>query len=151
MIQHSGSLRGVASNIGYVPEKGIGAVVLCNLTGFPAAKVWLGAINLLLGLPVDNPLVKKEICPQPESQLLKLAGTYRSGEGANIVVRVKDGKLQAEVDDKVYPVETTGPDTAVVTIKQVENHVRFLFDWTGEVWALRYGSRLILKSREEGA
>lgn len=151
LIQHSGSLRGVASNIGYVPEKGIGAVVLCNLTGFPAAKVWLGAINLLLGLPVDNPLVKKEICPQPESQLLKLAGTYRSGEGANIVVRVKDGKLQAEVDDKVYPVETTGPDTAVVTIKQVENHVRFLFDWTGEVWALRYGSRLILKSREEGA
>ncbi|HHX10794.1 MAG TPA: beta-lactamase family protein [Firmicutes bacterium] len=148
LIQHSGSLRGVASNIGWVPEKGIGAVVLSNLTGFPASKVWLGAVNLLLGLPVDNPLVKKEICPQPESQLLKLAGTYMSGEGANIVVRVKESKLEAEVDSKTYEVDTTGPDTAVVTIKGIENHVRFLFDSSGEAWALRYGSRLILRSRE---
>ena len=55
--------------------------MLSNLTGFPASKVWLGAVNLLLGLPVDNRW-SKEICPQPESQLLKLAGTYMSGEGA---------------------------------------------------------------------
>ncbi|HHT85830.1 MAG: serine hydrolase domain-containing protein [Bacillota bacterium] len=149
LIQHSGSLRGVASNIGYVPEKGIGAVVLSNLTGFPASKVWLGAVNLLLGLPVDHPIVTKELSPQPEQVLLRLAGTYRSGEGANIVVRVKDGKLEAEVDSKIYPVDTTGPDTAVVTIRGTENHVRFLFDSSGEVWALRYGSRLILRSREE--
>ncbi|NLC14764.1 MAG: beta-lactamase family protein [Firmicutes bacterium] len=149
LIQHSGSLRGVASNIGYVPEKGIGAVVLSNLTGFPAGKVWLGAVNLLLGLAVDNPLVEKAVIPQPEAVLLKLAGTYRSGEGANIVVRVNQGKLEAEVDSKTYPVDTTGPDTAVVTVQGVENHVRFLFDSSGEVWALRYGSRLILRSRED--
>ena len=53
------------------------------------------------------------------------------------------------MDSKTYPVDTTGPDTAVVTVQGVENHVRFLFDSSGEVWALRYGSRLILRSRED--
>jgi CubicO group peptidase (beta-lactamase class C family) len=146
LIQHSGSLRGVASNIGYVPEKDFGVVVLCNLSGFPASKVWLGAVNLLLGLPVDNLTIKKEVCPQPVSRLLKFAGTYRSGEGAIIKVQLSEDKLEAEIDSKAYPVETTGWDTAVITVRGIESHVRFLFNPAGDVWALRYGSRIILKA-----
>ncbi len=151
LIQHSGSLRGVASNIGYIPEKGIGVVVLSNLTAFPASKLWLGAVNLLLGLPVDHPIAKKELCPQPVSRLLKFAGTYSSGEGANIKVKLTDGRLEAEIDSKAYPVYTTGCDTAVVTIRGIENHIRFLFEPGGDVWALRYGSRIILKSKERNS
>lgn len=149
LIQHSGGLRGVASNIGYVPEKGIGVVVLSNLTGFPAGKIWLGAVNLFLGLPVDNPITKKEVCPQPLSRLSKFVGTYRSGEGANIKVELSGDRLEAEIDSKIYPVETTGWDTAVVTIKGVESYLRFLFNPDGKVWALRHGSRIILRAENE--
>lgn len=149
LIQHSGSLRGVSSNIGYIPEKSIGVVVLSNLTGFPASRVWLGAVNLLLGLPVEHPITQKEICQQPVSRLLKFAGTYSSGEGANIKVTLSGDHLEAKIDSKAYPVHTTGYDTAVVTIRGIENHVKFLFDCFGDVWALRYGSRIILKSPDE--
>ncbi len=149
LIQHSGSLRGVASNIGYIPEKSIGVVVLSNLTGFPAGRVWLGAVNLLLGLPIEHPITEKEICPQPVSRLLKFVGTYSSGEGANIKIMLSGNQLEAEIDSKAYPVHTTGCDMAVVTIRGIENHIRFLFDSYGDVWALRYGSRTILRSRDE--
>jgi len=145
LIQHSGSLRGVASNIGFVPEKKIGAVVLSNLTGFPAAKVWLGAINLLLGLPVDHPLTVAETCQQPISRLEKLVGRYKSGEGANIKLYIEDKELMAEIESKTYPVRMTGPDTAAVTIRGVETHMKFLFDPDGHVWAMGYGSRIVNK------
>ena len=54
LIEHSGSLRGVASNIGFIPEKGLGVAVLSNLTGTPSSRAWLAAVNLLLGLPVET-------------------------------------------------------------------------------------------------
>ncbi|HHY12680.1 MAG TPA: hypothetical protein GX529_08620, partial [Firmicutes bacterium] len=62
-----------------------------------------------------------------------------------------DGRLEAEIDSKAYPVYTTGCDTAVVTIRGIENHIRFLFEPGGDVWALRYGSRIILKSKERNS
>lgn len=35
LIEHGGALKGVSSHGGFVPEKGISAVVLCNLSGVP--------------------------------------------------------------------------------------------------------------------
>lgn len=145
LVQHSGSLRGVASNVGFVPEKQIGVAVLSNLTGFPSSKVWLGAVNLLLGLPVDHPLVvAKEYHETPE-RLRKLCGRYRSGEGADIKVDLKGGELTAQIESKEYPVKLTGPGAACITVRGVDNHARFLFNPDGEVWAVQYGSRVILK------
>lgn len=147
LVQHSGSLRGVAANIGFVPEKNIGAVVLCNLSGFPSSKVWLGAINLLLGLPVDHPLVRVPTSEQPEWVLRKIAGEYRSGEGEVFKFHVDGDKLVMEIDSKFYPVRMTGPDSAAVTIKATENHMSFFYDHEGSVWALNYGLRVIRKTK----
>lgn len=145
LVQHSGSLRGVASNIGFVPERQIGVAVLSNLTGFPSSKVWLGAVNLLLGLPVDHPLVATKEYHETPERMRKLCGRYRSGEGADIKVELKGGEITAQIESKEYPVKLTGPGTACVTIRGVDNHARFLFNPSGEVWAVQYGSRVILK------
>ncbi|HHW18301.1 MAG TPA: beta-lactamase family protein [Firmicutes bacterium] len=146
LVQHSGLLRGVASNLGFVPEKGIGAVVLCNLSGFPSSKVWLGAVNLLLGLPVDHPITEAATVEIPESRMARISGRYKSGEGADIKISVQGKELVAEMDSKTYPLRMTGPDTAVVTIKGVDSHLRFLFDPDGKVWAMGYGSRIIYRA-----
>ncbi len=149
LVQHSGSLKGVASNIGYVPEKDLGVVVLSNMTGFPASKVWLGAVNLCLGLDLRTPITEKKVMPQPEARLLKFVGTYRSGEGACIRLHMVDGEIKATIDSKTYQVETTGPDTAVIIVEGVDNFIKLLTDCDGKVWALRYGSRIILRSEDD--
>ena len=149
LVQHSGSLKGVASNIGYVPEKDLGVVVLSNMTGFPASKVWLGAVNLCLGLDVRTPITEKTVVSQPEARLLKFVGTYRSGEGACIRIHMVGDELKATIDSKTYSVEPTGPDTAVIVIEGVDNFIRLLTDCDGTVWALRYGSRIILKAEDD--
>ena len=149
LVQHSGSLKGVASNIGYVPERDLGVAVLSNMSGFPASKVWLGAVNLFLGLDVETPITEREIKPQPMDRLVKFVGTYRSGEGACVKLHIVDGEIKATVDSKTYSVYTTGPDTAVIDVDGVDDHIRLLTDYDGKVWALRYGSRVILKETDE--
>lgn len=145
VIQHSGSLRGVASHIGFIPELNAGAVVLCNLTGFPASKVWLAAMNVLAGLPVDNPLVSLEEVKVPREHMAKFAGRYVSGEGADIKIVLGDEGLVADIDGKKFPVKITGMASGSVTIRGVESHARFYFEPSGNVWAMGYGSRMISK------
>jgi len=119
------------------------------MSGFPESKVWLGAVNLFLGLDVETPVTEREIKPQPMDRLVKFVGTYRSGEGACVKLHIVDGEIKATVDSKTYSVYTTGPDTAVIDVDGVDDHIRLLTDYDGKVWALRYGSRVILKETDE--
>ncbi len=54
LVEHSGGQPGVSSNFGFVPEKGITVSVLTNVTGVPAAAIWLAAVNTALGIPLET-------------------------------------------------------------------------------------------------
>ncbi len=86
VVRHGGSLKGVATCQGFVPELGLGVAVLMNLDGAPAMRAWYGAVNLALGQAADAPPYgtgHELLWAGPsslESELGPYAGVYSSGE-----------------------------------------------------------------------
>src|SRR5690554_3370445 len=56
LVGHGGSLKGVSSYMAWVPELGIGVVVLSNMVGLPSLKMALMAVNAYAGRPVTRNL-----------------------------------------------------------------------------------------------
>jgi len=148
IVEHSGGLRGVTSNMGFVPEKGIGAVVLCNLTGAPIGKVWLAAVNLMLGLPIETPRSVYAQGDWPAADLQRYVGRFVSGEGGEAVFDVEDGKLFATIAKKKYQVRRDREGFGVAFINGQPSEIRFFFDQDGKARAIGYGGRVIRKTAD---
>lgn len=147
LVEHGGSLKGVSSNMGFVPEKGIAAIVLCNLTGVPAAKVWLALINLALDLPIEQARVEYKDYIWPDDMAGRIVGEYKSGEGVVAAIQQEqNGSLTVKVPTGTYPLQPTGPDSAIWRYKLNEMELRFLFDDSGKAWAIGSGGRVILRA-----
>lgn len=88
VVRHGGSLKGVSSSQGFVPELGLGVAVLTNVDGAPALRAWHAAVNLALGDPADRPLYghgHEALSAHGEEggaaeAMRRLAGMYSSGE-----------------------------------------------------------------------
>jgi CubicO group peptidase (beta-lactamase class C family) len=144
-VEHSGGLKGVASNIGYVPEEHIGVAVLTNLSGAPSGKIWLGAVNLMLGLPVETNRSVYRKDPWPSAELAPRAGKFKSGEGSEITISVEEGRLFASVAKEKLEILRDSAEYGVVTMNGLESEVRFMFDGA-DLWAIGWGGRIIRKA-----
>ncbi len=88
VVRHGGSLKGVATAQGFVPELGLGIAVLMNLDGAPALRAWQAAVNLALGDPAGRPvygegheaLTARVDGDAAEDTMRRLEGVYSSGE-----------------------------------------------------------------------
>lgn len=86
VVRHGGSLKGIASSLGFVPELGLGVAVLTNLDEAPALRVWQAAVNLALGeepsrAPYDGlPYRLLGTRRGDDREIERLAGVYASGE-----------------------------------------------------------------------
>lgn len=85
VVRHGGSLKGVSSSQGFVPELGLGVAVLMNVDDAPALRAWYGAVNLALGDAADRPFYgdghEALEAASPDAPVLRsLAGVYSSGE-----------------------------------------------------------------------
>ncbi|MGN7385368.1 serine hydrolase domain-containing protein [Sporosarcina sp. SAFN-015] len=144
LVEHGGGQPGVSSNFGFVPERGIVAAVLTNMSDVSANAIWLAAINTVLGLPIDE---KRSTEPQfdmkPE-QLQRIVGTYRSGEGAEVEITLEDGTIMATVSGKTYKLRASDERTFVMM--PIEKPLRFFFDEKDDAWALFLGLRMLVKN-----
>ena len=57
LVEHGGGQPGVSSNFGFIPERGIVAAVLTNMSDVSADAIWLAAINTVL----NYQLTKREV------------------------------------------------------------------------------------------
>lgn len=147
LVEHSGSLKGVSSNMGFVPEKGIAAVVLCNLTGVPVGKVWLALVNLALGLPIEEQYVDYSPFAWSPDMKASVVGEYISGEGAKLKIELDtNNELAVDTWLGTFPLQPVSPDRAVWRYRLTDNEVRFLFDASGKAWAIHTGGRLIRRN-----
>ena len=143
LAEHGGSLKGVSSNAGFVPERGISAVVLCNLTGVPVAKVWLSAINLALGLPIDTPRNVYETTEWGPDAMERYAGSYKSGEGAEFDIVREDNNLVVKFKKETCGLKRLNDITGLIVFKGQEQEMRFYCDAQGRVSGVGYGVRII--------
>ncbi len=145
LIGHGGSLKGVSSQFGFIPEKGLTIMVTANLQGVPAAKIWMGAANLLLGLPVDTP---KSVEPEYDAdaeELKRFVGVYQSGEGAEISIEFDDDQLYAEMNGQRKCLRPSGVDSVAVMRRGQETRMQFLTGPDGQVDSMFFGLRIIQK------
>lgn len=143
LVEHGGGQPGVSSNFGFIPEKGLVIAVLTNLAGVSADAIWLAAVNTALGLPIDQKRSTEPHFEMDYEQLLRLVGTYTSGEGTTITISLDNHTIKAVIDDKSYTVRASDDKTLV--IPQLEKPIRFFFDENNKAWALFIGLRMLVR------
>jgi CubicO group peptidase (beta-lactamase class C family) len=143
LVEHGGSLPGVASRWGYVPEAGVSAAVLTNLGGAPADQIYAALVNAALGLPVGEPRFRPApTFPVGTEQLDRLAGLYTADEGARIAVAREGAGLVAEFLGERYSLRMTGPDSATYSQQGAEKPVRWHLREGEPAWGIRTGVRI---------
>ena len=153
LIEHSGGLKGIGAQVAVVPERGVTGAALANAAGAPSGIVLLRAVNGLLGLPLGTRRAEyAAVAPAPDREALAAyAGLYRSGEGARIEVSVDAGGLIFATEGRRVPARHVGGDAFVVTQREDETYARFLRDGGGAVWAVAFGSRIVLRAASTAA
>lgn len=153
VVGHGGSLKGVSSQIAWVPELGVGVVVLSNLAGLPSMKMALMALNAYAGRPVTEPLYD----PAPfagtaaeEARILsELVGNYASGEPYGRLRLYADatGALRAAVGAPAVdlPAFLVSANEVALRYPEYLSPVMFLRRANGAVWAAHQGSRALLR------
>lgn len=143
LVEHGGGQPGVSSNFGFVPEKGIAAVVLTNVTGVPAENIWLAAVNTALDLPLDRQRSEEPHYDATQEELERYIGVYRSQEGGCLRIFTEDGTVKAEANGEVHPVRASDERTLVLVGMKRRNVIQFFLDDKGEPWAALAGSRML--------
>ncbi len=102
--RHGGSLKGVSSHLGGVPDLGLGVAVLANLDDVPVKRLWHAAVNAYLGRPLDEPPFGTPSTVLDEPTTRRLAGVYESGEPWGRLELVRSGAaLIALVGEQATP------------------------------------------------
>ncbi len=142
LVFHGGSQPGVSAHFGFIPEKGLVAAVLTNVTSVPAKAIWQGAVNAALDLPVRQQV---EIEPQyspTQGELARLAGTYENDEGGKFRVTIEAGAPVIEAEGERHRARASDSHTLVFCQNGFDSPVRFFFNDKGEVWVARMGVRM---------
>lgn len=144
-IGHGGSLRSVSSRFGFIPEKGLAGVVLANLIGFPASKLLKSAFNEYLGLDIHaTHLNYEEYRVEPEI-LASYEGKYKSGEGADITLKIEDGKLKFIGRDGEYPTKFISKTSFITIFDETEEVMEVLINEEEQPYALLSSTRVVHK------
>ncbi len=148
LVGHGGSLHGVSSNILWSHQLGLGAIVLCNTSGVPAARVGDAALRWFAGQPVVPP-DRFVTCVWPAERVAAACGVYRSGEGAVCEIYDNAGVPGVRMDGRertVRPVspgalEAAGSGSAKSLIQLVENADQGVF-------GIRLGGRIVPREKK---
>jgi len=149
IAEHGGNLKGVSAQASCIPERGITGVALTNLQSAPGPALLLGAMNVVLGVPVSS---ARFIYPRFEMapELLKrYEGTFVSGEGASVKVSARGDRLVLKMQQRRLIARPTGLDSFAVWIKGSQMPATFLRDQAGDIAAVHLGYRMIPKVRDK--
>ncbi len=146
IVEHGGNVKGVSAWAGCIPERGISGVVLTSLQSAPGSSLLLGAMNVLLGVPVTSARVHYPKFEMSPDRLARYEGTFVSGEGAAMKVTCKDGRLVLHLEGRRLSARPTGLDAFVVQINGSQMPLNFLRNHAGDVSALHVGFRMVPKA-----
>ncbi|WP_255452184.1 Serine hydrolase [Sporosarcina sp. ANT_H38] len=145
LVEHGGGQPGVSSRFGFIPEEGIVAVVLTNMSGVSADAIWLAAMNTALGIPIDQKRSTEPQFEMNEEQKQRVLGTYLSAEGSRVDISLEDQSVMATIDNITYTLRAS--DETTLVIMPLEKPIRFFMDEKNEAWALFIRLRMLVKSR----
>jgi len=145
IVEHGGSLKGISSHLGFIPEKNLVGTVLINLVEMPVTRVWNALINLALGLSIDEERFSfPPLSSLPESTK-DWPGKYISPEGAEVEVTREKDKLFIEFNNTKQELTPVKVDKASLIRRGEKSIIQFLRGGNGEVDGVHMGLRIIKK------
>lgn len=141
LVEHGGGQPGVSSHFGFVPEEGIVAAVLANVTNVSAARIWLGAVNTALNLPLGYN-TSDALVQDFTGDLSAFTGTYSCAEGGRVVIKEVAGKLTAQTEGMTHELNFAGDGTFFFDYRG-QRTLRFYLDPAKGVWAVLFGLRML--------
>ncbi|HEX6989959.1 MAG TPA: serine hydrolase [Bacillota bacterium] len=151
LVEHGGNLKGAASWMTCIPERGLTGVVLSNLIITPAARIILGALNARLGLPLEANRFEDRDHPCPPDQLARYEGRYPSAEGVVLTVRAEDDGLVLQLLGNEVKARCIGEHLFAFEQYGDLATVRFVPGPDGSIWGVLSGFRLIRKAGDTAA
>lgn len=148
LVEHGGSLPGVSSHFGYVPEHNLGVAVLTNVSAVPVRAIWMAAVNAALGFPLDRPSSVEPVWEAPEGFVERYAGTYRSAESGDLRIFVEDGVAKGVVGGEQVVLRPSDDKRLVYRMNGQDAVLRFYTDRSGEILAVLAGSRMFRRVKE---
>ena len=122
-------------------------IVLCNTSGVPVSLISNAAMRVYNG---KSPIVKRDTYqekPWEEETIKEAVGVYASGEGTNIeLFRKENGEIGMRLEGKEQVMIPVNPYMAIIRGKMSDGNLS-LYWRNGHVFAIRYGGRMIPKSR----
>lgn len=129
MLGHSGREKGIQAYMSIIPENGLAAVALTNLSGSPAAALVHGAFHCIENRPVKSTHVTYKEYDLPTDRLLEYAGEYGSMEGIHLQVSVDAGTLIVTVDHSdSFSLKAIDEDVFLANVEGADQTVRFIRD-----------------------
>lgn len=142
---HGGGLTGVATNILWSHDLGLGAVVLSNTGGMPVSSIAKALMKVANGHSPLEPVHHFKDTPWTTEQKQAACGTYVSGEGGVFTLFLKQDSLYATIANEELELRTVLPDLALAPTNMVPSEMRFYRRECGSVWAIGFGGRIILR------
>lgn len=155
VVRHGGSLKGVSSHQGFVPELGFGMAILTNLDEVPVKRLWNAALNLATGQAPETPLFAADryvlvtaAATDHAHAAATYAGVYASGEPWGRLELIEDeasGGLKAlvgeDAEDSGALAMLNDTEFVLVTADGASEGGRFHFGPRGAVLAVQHGGR----------
>ncbi len=145
VVEHSGGLKGIASQVFFLPEQELTGVVLTNLDGGPSKQMMNSVLNALEGRPLDALPVTYSDYPVLAERLPGYVGRFTSGELESIDIRLNDGQLSIDFSGKISLLRAVAEDAFVFTSGRLQTMVRFIRDADDQVHRVAFGSRQLAK------
>ena len=153
LAEHGGGQPGVSSNFGFVPEKGITAAVLTNVGGVPAGAIWLAAVNVALGLPLDTKKSVEVDSGASPKELERFTGLYSCDEGGRIELFMDGKELKLRTESEEIMLKAADGHTLFYEDKGQQFVLRFYFDdglsqtSLSKPWAVLARSRMLRRQK----
>lgn len=142
ILEHSGGLTGVSSQIMFSPSAGTGVVVLCNTSSVPVVCIARAVLRQALGLPEDRGSEEVAVQSWSEEEVRELAGDYYTAEEDEISLAVESGTLSLTVNGNSAELVRKGPWLGCVRKKFGSSWLVAMPDSEGKVAMVQYGSRI---------
>ena len=141
---HGGSLTGVSSAILFCPEKEFAVIVLCNTTGIPATTLAKCAMQGMLGLS-PLPAAPRFCDAWSLEKARSVCGEYLSPEGSALTLQMGETGLELFSSGKKKEFFYHDENTLLLRSGMIYSDATFFTDTSGQVFAVRYGGRMLKK------
>ena len=142
IMEHSGGLTGVSSQIMFSPLAGIGVVVLCNTSSVPVGCIAKAVLSQALGLPEETATQTVTGGSWSVEEVRGITGHYYTAEDDELTLTAEGSELTLTVNGSQADLMRKGPWLGCARRSFSSSWLSAMPDAEGGVAILQYGSRI---------